>query len=100
MSPLYRTEPSYDEPTTASDTGGCLSGFLLPPLAVLILGACMVFVLLSASPASAPGVRAASIGQTAADSQALAADVSAAQAASSASMSLAEAGVSQIFRPE
>jgi soluble lytic murein transglycosylase-like protein len=93
-----RYNPPYDEQTTASNTGGCLSGFLLPPLAVMVLGAFMAFILLSASPASTPAVRAAPAAQSASGTQAVASD----SVVSSLPASLASvgSGIAQVFRPE
>lgn len=54
----------YSNPrTTASPKGGCLSGFLLPPLAVIIVGTILAVVLLNVSPAT-PDVKAAGLSQS------------------------------------
>jgi soluble lytic murein transglycosylase-like protein len=91
-----RYNPPSDEQTTASSSGGCLSGFLLPPLAVMVLGAFMAFILLSASPASTPAVRAAGEGLSAAEYQLMAND----SAAASSAVTGMELGIAQVFRPE
>ena len=54
MSPRYSPPPS--DRTTASDQGGCLSGFLIPPLAVIIVGVVLAFLLLG--PGSLPTLAA------------------------------------------
>ena len=91
-----RYNPPSDEQTTASNSGGCLSGFLLPPLAVMVLGAFMAFILLSASPASTSAVRAAGESPSAAEYQLMASD----SAAASSAVTGMELGIAQAFRPE
>jgi soluble lytic murein transglycosylase-like protein len=58
MSPRQSSPPPFDQ-TTASTQGGCLSGFLIPPLAVIFVGIVLVFVWLGSGSAStlaaAPG---------------------------------------------
>lgn len=48
--------PRYDPPpfeqTTTYSQGGCLSGFLLPPLAVVLVGSILAFLLLGLQPVS------------------------------------------------
>jgi soluble lytic murein transglycosylase-like protein len=44
MPPRY-SSPPFNR-TTASDQGGCLSGFLVPPLAVVLVGIVLAFLLL------------------------------------------------------
>jgi hypothetical protein len=57
MSPRYFSPP-FDQ-TTASNQGGCLSGFLIPPLAVIFVGVVLAFILLGSGSlptlAAAPG---------------------------------------------
>ena len=57
MSPRYSPPPS--DRTTASYQGGCLSGFLIPPLAVICVGVVLAFLLLGSGPvptlAAVPG---------------------------------------------
>jgi soluble lytic murein transglycosylase-like protein len=57
MSPRY-SSPPFDQ-TTASHQGGCLSGFLIPPLAVICVGVLLAFLLLGSGPvntlAAVPG---------------------------------------------
>jgi hypothetical protein len=57
MSPRYSSPPS--DRTTASFQGGCLSGFLIPPLAVICVGVVLAFLLLGSGPvptlAATPG---------------------------------------------
>ena len=50
MQPKYANPPS--EQTAASDPGGCLSGFLLPPLAVVCIGVVLAFFWLGQGPRS------------------------------------------------
>ncbi|HTX90262.1 MAG TPA: transglycosylase SLT domain-containing protein [Anaerolineales bacterium] len=59
MSPRQPAPPP--EPATASNPGGCLSGFVLPPLAVLCVGAILAFFWLNASLPAAPGALAAGL---------------------------------------
>lgn len=64
MSPRH-SSPPFDQ--TAASQGGCLSGFLIPPLSVICIGALLAFIWLSTGPAStsaaAPGVVEASFAQ-------------------------------------
>jgi hypothetical protein len=48
MSPRY-SSPPFDQ-ITASSQGGCLSGFLIPPLAVVCVGVALAFLLLGSEP--------------------------------------------------
>ena len=50
MSPRHST-PSFAQ-TAVSPGGGCLSGFLVPPLAVLLVGGLMILLLQGSSPTS------------------------------------------------
>jgi soluble lytic murein transglycosylase-like protein len=94
MSPI-RYNPSYsDDEPAALPQGGCLTGFILPPLAVLLLGAFMAFILLSASP-SVQDVQAANPAQAALDAQMVASDSS-----NPISYSTGSGRISSIFRPE
>jgi soluble lytic murein transglycosylase-like protein len=60
------SSPPLDQ-TAASSQGGCLSGFLIPPLSVICVGALLAFIWLSAGPvstlAAAPGKVEASFTQ-------------------------------------
>jgi hypothetical protein len=57
MSPRYSSPPS--DQTAALSQGGCLSGFLLPPLAVILVGLVLALLWLGSGPvstlAAAPG---------------------------------------------
>jgi soluble lytic murein transglycosylase-like protein len=65
MPPRYASPP-FDE-TTASSQGGCLSGFLIPPLAVILVGSVLALLWLGLGPvstlAAAPGQIDASLAQ-------------------------------------
>ena len=64
MPPKRFTPPSPDQ-TTALSQGGCLSGFIIPPLAVVCLGVVLAFFWLGAGSASTPVALAAKSGQSA-----------------------------------
>jgi soluble lytic murein transglycosylase-like protein len=57
--PPTRYDPTFFEQTTASQEGGCLSGFIVPPLAVIFIGAFLAFFLLGTTPASPSSALAA-----------------------------------------
>jgi Transglycosylase SLT domain len=65
MPPRHATPPS--NLTTALSQGGCLSGFLIPPLAVVLVGFVLAFMWLGSEPvstlAAAPGQSGASLVQ-------------------------------------
>jgi soluble lytic murein transglycosylase-like protein len=66
MTPRYANPPS--EQTAASDfQGGCLSGFLVPPLAVILIGFVLACIWLTSGPvstlAAAPGQGDANLAQ-------------------------------------
>src|SRR5512143_1307876 len=97
MSPI-RYNPSYrDDEPAALPQGGCLTGFILPPLAVMLLGAFMAFILLSASPATQV-VQAADPAQGTLDAQTVASDSS--NASIPVSYSTGSGRISSVFRPE
>jgi soluble lytic murein transglycosylase-like protein len=64
--PTRGAEPFYEQ-TGAPSQGGCLSGFLLPPLAVVFVGFILALLLLGLEPvstlAAAPGQRESSLVQ-------------------------------------
>ncbi len=93
MTSLRYDPGNYEETTALPQQGGCLSGFILPPLMVMLLGTVMAFVLLSASPATTT-VRAADA------SQGISAPAASGENTLSMSMSLSSGGISPIFRPE
>ena len=97
--PPTRSTPAYAEnETTASDRGGCLSGFLLPPLMVILVGTVLAIFLLNASPGSTLPVMAADASQSTADAQMLAAD--SAGSFSGSVVASAAGDISPIFMPE
>ncbi len=59
MYPTPEESSYYPHQTAASRKGGCLSGFLLPPLAVLVVGAILTVVLINVSPSTTAPVKAA-----------------------------------------
>src|SRR5512138_2837171 len=68
MSIKLRYDPNYevyedDETAASAEGGGCLSAFILPPLAVLLVGTILAVVLFNAGPPGAIPVRAASASQ-------------------------------------
>ncbi len=89
-----RQVPPPSDQTTAFFQGGCLSGFLLPPLAVLCVGAVLAFIFLGAGPvttlAAAPGQGNADLEQVVTDQLAEPAAASQVQAAA----------ISPVFQPE
>jgi soluble lytic murein transglycosylase-like protein len=92
MPPRYYLPPS--DQTTALDQGGSLSGFLIPPLAVILIGVVLAFIWLGSGPvstlAAAPAQSDASIVSGSMD-----------KLATPAPASLGLAGtVSKIFKPE
>jgi len=92
MSPQYI--PPSTEQTTASNQGGCLSGFLIPPLAVICIGVVLAFLWLGSGPvttiAAAPGQNEATLPQAASDQTAFSSNDSPIQAGT----------ISPVFRPE
>jgi soluble lytic murein transglycosylase-like protein len=82
------------EETDRSPGGGCLSGFLLPPLAVVLVGSILALLLLGSGPvptlAAAPGQNNANLLQATMDT----AGTTAAAAANPA------VGISPVFQPE
>ncbi len=95
--------PTPDEPyfyvdqTAASSKGGCLSGFLLPPLAVLIVGAILTVVLINVSPSTTSPVKAASLNQSISVTQTTSIDIP----QPSAGITAGSPGeISPIFMPE
>jgi soluble lytic murein transglycosylase-like protein len=66
MPPRHYSSPPSDQ-AAAFFQGGCLSGFLIPPLSVICVGVLLAFILLGAPPvstlAAAPGPGAASVAQ-------------------------------------
>ena len=91
--PPRHSHPHSDQ-TAASIEGGCLPGFLIPPLAVVCIGGVMAFLLLGSGPVSA---LAATSRQSDADLAQGIADQMAKP--SKASPNQAEA-ISPVFRPE
>jgi soluble lytic murein transglycosylase-like protein len=64
--------PPSDQTAAFSDQGGCLSGFLIPPLAVIIIGFVLACIWLSSAPvtatlAAAPGQGDTSLAQSTLD---------------------------------
>jgi len=57
-----RSAPPSDQ-TAALTQGGCLSGFLIPPLAVVCIGTILAFIWLGTGSASGPVALAAEVGQ-------------------------------------
>jgi soluble lytic murein transglycosylase-like protein len=98
MPPSQYDEPIFEDQAAASSRGGCLSGFMLPPLAVVCIGAVLAFFLLTGAPGITPMVMAAAPVQTqpAANLAAPAASMPTAQVSSSAS----GGSLSPVFRPE
>jgi soluble lytic murein transglycosylase-like protein len=89
-----RQVPPPSDQTTAFFQGGCLSGFLLPPLAVVCVGIVLTFLWLGAGPAptlaAAPGPAGANLEQVVTD-----------QSAKLSAASQDQAGIiSPVFRPE
>ena len=89
-----QSAPRSSEQTTASYQGGCLSGFLIPPLAVICIGVILAFFLLGSGPvatiSAAPGQSGTSSPQVAAD-----------QITKSSFASSGQTGkISPVFRPE
>ena len=62
MSPKHSAPPSFDR-TAALPQGGCLSGFIIPPLAVVCIGAVLAFFWLGSGSAAAPVALAADSSQ-------------------------------------
>ena len=90
--PPRHISPPFDQ-TTALPQGGCLSGFLIPPLAVICVGIVLGFLWLGAGTDS---TLAASAGQSGAGLAQVAPDQNSAAAAG-----LPQSGaISAIFRPE
>jgi hypothetical protein len=54
---------SQDQATALEEQGGCLSGFILPPLAVICVSIILTFVWLGTAPVSAPSALAAGVEQ-------------------------------------
>lgn len=98
MSPLRYNPPYVDEQTAALDQGGCLSGFLIPPLTVMLLGVVMALILMGASPSSGSVALAADPAQSTADALRIATGDSL-STSYQASSGVAGA-ISQVFRPE
>jgi soluble lytic murein transglycosylase-like protein len=96
MSSIRYNLPNSEEETAALSRGGCLSGFILPPLAVMFMGAVLTFILLSASPSTTPIVMAAGDPQANVDAQAAVGNSS---LATPASPSSAVGGISPVFQP-
>lgn len=92
MSPQYEAPPT--DQTTASYQGGCLSGFLIPPLAVICIGVVLAFLLLGSGPipstAAAPGQNENTLPQV----------QTAQTGASSDGSPVQTVAVSPVFRPE
>ena len=63
MPPKRLSHPPSDQ-TAALSQGGCLSGFIIPPLAVVCVGAILAFFWLGTGLASAPVALAAGSGQS------------------------------------
>ena len=65
--PYRHASPPFDETTALASQGGCLSGFLVPPLAVIAIGLVLAFAWLgSGTPstlAAAPGQSQAGLAQ-------------------------------------
>jgi hypothetical protein len=91
MPPRHISPPS--DQTTASSQGGCLSGFLIPPLAVICVGVVLAFLWFGSGTgstlAAAPGRSVAGLGQVTTDQISVNA-TSASQAGT----------ISAVFRPE
>ncbi len=99
MPPSQYDEPFFVDQAAASPRGGCLSGFMLPPLAVVCIGAVLAFFWLTAAPGITPAVMAAAPVQTqppAADLLAAPVSVPTAEVSSSSS----GGSLSAVFRPE
>ncbi len=92
MSPKYPI-PHSDQ-TTASYQGGCLSGFMIPPLAVICIGIVLAFLWLGSEPAAtfaaAPGQNGVSTSQAPTDSV----------ANPSNAITVRAGTISPVFRPE
>ena len=95
--PPTRYDPSFPEQTTALPQGGCLSGFILPPLVVLCVGAILAFILLGAGTTPTQGVLAAAPVQIAASTALSTTDPNLSTPPSASGTVQA---LSPIFRPE
>jgi soluble lytic murein transglycosylase-like protein len=91
MFPRRTSYPS--DQTTASSQGGCLSGFLLPPLSVICIGVLLAVILLGSEPVAS---RAAASGQVDAAPAHTTTDLAAAELAGPNPPGL----ISPVFRPE
>jgi len=92
--PSRYTSPPSDQTAALPSQGGCLSGFLIPPLAVVIIGIVLAFIWLGSGPTS---TLAAAPGQSETGFQ----TGDSSQAATPASPNLAYGGpISPVFPPE
>ena len=94
--PPRLSSPPPDQ-TAALPQGGCLSGFLIPPLAVVCIGTILAFLWLGSSSASAPVALAAGTGQGDTSLPQVIADQSPATAVSDPGKARP---LSPVFRPE
>ena len=94
--PLSRSAPPSDQ-TTALPQGGCLSGFVIPPLAVVCIGTVLAFLWLGSGSASAPVALAAGTGQ---DNTSLPQAIAEQSQATSVSEPGKTRPLSPVFRPE
>jgi hypothetical protein len=91
--PARHASPPLEQ-TTALSQGGCLSGFLIPPLAVICVGVVMAFLWLG------PGTQS-TLAATSGQSDAMLAPGTTDQASTNSTASLNQAGtISAIFQPE
>jgi|WetSurMetagenome_2_1015567.scaffolds.fasta_scaffold171627_2 soluble lytic murein transglycosylase-like protein len=97
MPPSNYDYPPSDRMTTASPKGGCLSGFIVPPLAVICIGAMLAFFMLGAGPAVTPDALAAPVKAAAV---AAPVQVEAAFSVPTVEPKPAAPGLSPVFRPE
>jgi len=91
--PSRHAFPSSDETTAFSSHGGCLSGFLIPPLAVVAIGIILAFIWLGSGATStlAAGTRTSQAGVT---------QATMGMAPSSGNTGLRAGPISPVFSPE
>jgi hypothetical protein len=92
--PSRQDIPPYDQTTAFSSQGGCLSGFIIPPLVVMCIGLVLAFIWFGSGTtstlAAAPGQAVAGFSQSAMEQQ-----------ATSSRPNLGQTGsISPVFSPE